>query len=84
MSEQVPEVCREHRHTNCGECDEYNDDLWVHPRDLEPEETSEEEGESNEAYEVYVDSGRPHELFREFCASLGSAIEISWKDTNYV
>lgn len=40
--------------------------------------------ESNEVYEVYVDSGPAHELFREFCRSLGSAIEISWKDTNYV
>lgn len=83
MSEFVPEVCREHRDTLCTTCDENNDDLWVHPRDLEPEE-SEDDGESNEVYEVYVDSGPAHDRFREFCRSLGSAIEISWKDTNYV
>lgn len=44
MSELVPEVCRAHRATDCGLCDEHDDDIWVHPRDLEPEEPSEEEG----------------------------------------
>jgi hypothetical protein len=34
MSELAAEVCREHRASNCGACDEHNDDLWVHPRDL--------------------------------------------------
>lgn len=28
------EVCLAHRGTNCTTCDEHNDDLWVHPRDL--------------------------------------------------
>jgi hypothetical protein len=32
----VPEVCRAHRSEHCTECDELNDDLWVHPRDLPP------------------------------------------------
>lgn len=31
----VPEVCRAHHDENCTVCDETNDDLWVHPRDLE-------------------------------------------------
>lgn len=31
-------------------------------------------------YAVYVDDGEPEEKFREFCRSLGDAIEISWKD----
>lgn len=35
-------------------------------------------------YEVYVDSGRAEELFREFCSSLGPSIEISWRDTGDV
>jgi hypothetical protein len=30
----VAEVCREHRASDCGTCDEFNDDLWVHPRDM--------------------------------------------------
>ena len=42
------------------------------------------EPETYERYEVYVDSGRANELFRAFCKSLGRAIEISWKDTEYV
>jgi hypothetical protein len=50
--------------------------------DYEPQEP--EEGETYEVYEVYVDSGSADEQFREFCKSLGSAVEISWKDTNYV
>jgi hypothetical protein len=28
------EVCREHRDEFCKVCDESNDDLWAHPRDL--------------------------------------------------
>lgn len=42
------------------------------------------ETETYERYEVYVDSGRANELFRAFGKSLGRAIEISWKDTEYV
>lgn len=38
MSELAPEVCREHRAILCDICDEHADDLWVHPRDLEPPE----------------------------------------------
>ena len=34
-----------------------------------------------QVYEVYVDAGRANDLFREFCKSLGDAIETSWKDT---
>ena len=28
------EVCRAHRAENFTVCDEYNDDLWIHPKDL--------------------------------------------------
>lgn len=28
------EVCRAHRSAHCTECDEFNDDLWINPRDL--------------------------------------------------
>lgn len=37
MSELAAEVCREHQDNDCGVCDERNDDLWVHPNDLEAE-----------------------------------------------
>jgi hypothetical protein len=36
--EHEAEVCRAHRLTGCDVCDEDNDDLWVHPRDLEAEQ----------------------------------------------
>ncbi len=42
----------------------------------------ENDPESDEAYEVYVRSGSAEKKFREFCESLGSDIEISWKDTH--
>lgn len=37
-SELLDEVCRKHRATDCGECDEHDDDLWVHPRYLEDDD----------------------------------------------
>ncbi len=40
-----------------------------------------DEAKTYERYEVYVDSGRADELFREFCELLGAAIEKSWKET---
>jgi len=32
------------------------------------------------SYDVYVNEDKEQE-FRDFCASLGDSIEISWKDT---
>jgi len=34
----VAEVCLAHRDAYCKACDEFNDDLWVHPCDLEDPE----------------------------------------------
>lgn len=39
---------------------------------------------SYEYYDVYVDSGRAHDLFKAFCKTLGHAIKTNWKDTEYV
>jgi hypothetical protein len=46
-----------------------------------PDDGGWEDAKTCERYEVYVDSGSANELFLEFCRSLGSAIDKSWKDT---
>lgn len=34
MSELVAEVCRAHIDSYCRACDEFDDELWIHPNDL--------------------------------------------------
>lgn len=59
-SELAPEVCRAHVDADCTVCDENDDDLWVHPRDLPEEVTVIDKFE--DAWERKIDSRRDQRM----------------------